>query len=57
MKRKSALIWIIVGILVVVAFVVMPETTLTAAIVFLPLAIIVGLVVIIRLLIARRRMK
>jgi len=57
MKRKSALIWIIVGILVVVAFVVMPETTITAAIVSLPLAIIVGLVVIIRLLIARRRMK
>jgi ribosomal protein S27AE len=57
MKWKSPFIWIIITIVVIVGFVLMPETTITAFIVFLPLAIIAGLVVIIRLLIARRKMR
>jgi membrane protein implicated in regulation of membrane protease activity len=57
MKRKSAFIWIIVAVVAIVGFVVMPGATITAAIVFLPLAAIIGLVVLIRLLIARRKMK
>ena len=57
MKWKPTPFWTIIIIFVIAGFVLMPDVTITAAIVFLPLAIISGLVVLIRLLIARRKMK